>query len=479
VLVTVAVIVVGKSLAAVALVLVLRYSVHTALTVSASLAQVGEFSFILAGLGMSLGLLPKEGQSLILAGALISMALNPFVFSAIAPVQRWLQRHPRLAHRFEPEANPLAALPMSTEAKYLSNQVVLVGWGRVGKHIADTLSAAGIPFVVVESNREPVEALREQGIPAVWGDATTPGCWSGPRQGGGGAGHRDTGHRRGAQDGADQRALNPGVAASCAATTPGAERPGRRHRHVAAKATRRKRWCDTCRLRQGAGLKRGATALRRRHCDTVGSTSRPTDERPDRRRFQTFVAGVAAGAWPVARGAAAMPLFDAHIHYSHDAWDLVPPKQAVEILRNAGLRGALVSASNDEGTQMLIAEAPDLIVPELRPYRHRAEIGTWARDETVLRYLEERLGRFRYAGIGEFHLAVRTPICGAAPDGRAARQHGLLLHAHSDIDAIGACSANGPDACCGRTRLRPAGAGARGAAAPSASVVGPGVSRRP
>ena len=81
VLATVAVIVVGKSIAAVVLVLALRYPVKTALTVSASLAQVGEFSFILAGLGMTLGLLPKEGQSLILAGALISMALNPFVFA--------------------------------------------------------------------------------------------------------------------------------------------------------------------------------------------------------------------------------------------------------------------------------------------------------------------------------------------------------------------------------------------------------------
>ena len=147
---------------------------RTALVVAASLAQVGEFSFILAGLGMALGLLPKEGNSLILAGALISIALNPLVFSAVQPTLRWLQRHPKLANRLEHAANPLAELPMSTDAKYLAHQVVLVGWGRVGKLIAKALTEKGIPFVVAESNRESVEALRAKGIPAVWGDATEP-----------------------------------------------------------------------------------------------------------------------------------------------------------------------------------------------------------------------------------------------------------------------------------------------------------------
>ena len=174
VLATVAVIVLGKSLAAVVLVLVLRYPIKTALTVAASLAQVGEFSFILAGLGMTLGLLPKEGQSLILAGALISIALNPLVSRAADLVEHWLRRSPRLARRLEPAGDPLAELPTSTDAKYLANQVVLVGWGRVGKHIAETLQGAGIPYVVVESNREFVESLRERGGAAVWGDATEP-----------------------------------------------------------------------------------------------------------------------------------------------------------------------------------------------------------------------------------------------------------------------------------------------------------------
>ena len=174
VLATVAIIMLGKSLAAAVLVVALRYPVRTALTASASLAQIGEFSFILAGLGLSLGLLPREGQSLVVAGALISIALNPLAFSVVEPVQSWLQKRPRLARRLEPKEDPLAALPLSTEEKYLVNQVVLVGWGRVGKRIADSLTAEGVPFVVAEQNRDAVERLRSMGLVAVWGDATEP-----------------------------------------------------------------------------------------------------------------------------------------------------------------------------------------------------------------------------------------------------------------------------------------------------------------
>ncbi len=174
VLMTVAIIVLGKSLAAAVLVLLLRYPIKTALTVSASLAQIGEFSFILAGLGVSTGLLSKEGQSLILAGALISIALNSLLFSGVGLIQKWFMRNPRIALRLDPPQNPLREFPMSTDAKYLSNQVVLVGWGRVGKLIANSLTEQGIPFVVAEENRAFVEKLREVGIPAVWGDATEP-----------------------------------------------------------------------------------------------------------------------------------------------------------------------------------------------------------------------------------------------------------------------------------------------------------------
>ncbi|MFD0667026.1 cation:proton antiporter domain-containing protein [Ramlibacter sp. MAHUQ-53] len=174
VLLVVAIIVVGKSLAAAALVLLMKYPLNTALVVSASLAQIGEFSFILAGLGMGLGLLPEAGHSLVLAGALISMALNPLLFSAIGPAQRWLGERSQLARDLERRADPLAELPMSTDERFLAGQVVLVGHGRVGRVIAQVLREQGLPFVVVDDNREQVEALRRDGQAAVFGDAAQP-----------------------------------------------------------------------------------------------------------------------------------------------------------------------------------------------------------------------------------------------------------------------------------------------------------------
>ena len=167
----VAVIIVGKSVAAMALVLAFGYPLSTAFTVAASLGQIGEFSFILAGLGLSLGLLPKEGMSLVLAGALISIALNPFLFASLAPVNRWLVERSELARRLERRDDPYAELPMSTERKFLEGQVVLVGYGRVGRRIARALRERGIPYVVVERNRERVEDLRKRGTAAVSGDA--------------------------------------------------------------------------------------------------------------------------------------------------------------------------------------------------------------------------------------------------------------------------------------------------------------------
>ncbi|MGH6610990.1 MAG: cation:proton antiporter, partial [Burkholderiaceae bacterium] len=174
VLAVVAIIVFGKSIAAALLVLLLRYPLNTALTVSASLAQIGEFSFILAALGLSLGLLPPEGNSLIIAGALISIALNPFVFTAIQPLQNWLRARSELARRLDRTDDPLAALPDATEPKYLSQQVVVVGYGRVGRRICAALASKHIPYVVVEQNREIVESLRASGTAAVVGDAAEP-----------------------------------------------------------------------------------------------------------------------------------------------------------------------------------------------------------------------------------------------------------------------------------------------------------------
>jgi len=175
VITVVAIIMLSKTLAAVALVLAFRYPLNTALTVGASLAQIGEFSFILAGLGVSLGLLSLEGQSLILAGALISIALNSLLFASIEPAQAWIRKRSTLARRLEQRSDPLAELPMSVDQAHLTGQVVLVGYGRVGRRIAAALDEHRIPYVVAEQNRELVEKLRSRNIPAVSGNAAEPG----------------------------------------------------------------------------------------------------------------------------------------------------------------------------------------------------------------------------------------------------------------------------------------------------------------
>lgn len=165
------IIMLGKTLAAIALVLLFRYPLNTALTVGVSLAQIGEFSFILAGMGVALGLLPPQGQSLVLAGALVSIAANPALFAGVEPARRWILARSALARRLEQREDPLAALPMSTDQRVLQDQVVLVGYGRVGRRIAHSLDERRIPYVVVEQNREIVESLRRRGVPAVSGDA--------------------------------------------------------------------------------------------------------------------------------------------------------------------------------------------------------------------------------------------------------------------------------------------------------------------
>jgi predicted TIM-barrel fold metal-dependent hydrolase len=132
-----------------------------------------------------------------------------------------------------------------------------------------------------------------------------------------------------------------------------------------------------------------------------------------------------------------LPIFDAHLHYSHDAWELVPVEQAIAILRKSGLKRALISSAGDEGQQRLYRAAPDLVIPVLRPYRSRGETGTWFRDETVVPYLEKKLKENRYAAIGEYHIYgadVDLPVPRRMIE--LARKHKLFLHSHSDADAI-------------------------------------------
>lgn len=175
VLSVVAIIMIGKTIAAMALVLFFRYPLNTALTVGASLAQIGEFSFILAALGVSLNLLSLEGQNLILAGALISITLNSFVFSAIEPIQNWIRERSSLARLLERSGDPLAMLPDEVPQDYLRDQVVIVGHGEVGRRIARSLMDKDIKVVIAEENREIVEKLRGKGIAAVSGVATEAG----------------------------------------------------------------------------------------------------------------------------------------------------------------------------------------------------------------------------------------------------------------------------------------------------------------
>ena len=157
----------GKSIAALAIVLAFRYPLHTALVISASLAQVGEFSFILAALGVSLGLLPPEGQSLIVAGALLSISLNPAAFSVATRLTAWLGRRPGLLRILE-RPGPAAAEPPEAAVR---GHAIIAGYGRVGSTIGAALTSQGVAYVAIEADREHFERLRARGVPVLFGNA--------------------------------------------------------------------------------------------------------------------------------------------------------------------------------------------------------------------------------------------------------------------------------------------------------------------
>ncbi len=161
VLATLFVIVIGKSLAAFLIVLAFRHPLATALTISASLAQIGEFSFILADVGLGLGLIPKAARDLILAGAILSILLNPLAFAAIDMLRTRLDRKPP-----EGEADTAAAedaLPTTA----LDGHVVLIGHGRVGRIVAQALKDQGTAFLVIEDASPSVATLREKNIEVI------------------------------------------------------------------------------------------------------------------------------------------------------------------------------------------------------------------------------------------------------------------------------------------------------------------------
>lgn len=174
VLSTSAAILLGNGVVSAVLMVLLRHPLGASLRLGASLAQIGEFSFILAGLGVSLGVLTDEARSLILAGALCTIVLNPFVFWLVDKLDTLLARYPKLIDRLERQKAPRLVttdLWMATPAHH----AILIGYGRVGRTIGEALQRVGFPFIAIDQDRRVVEAMRSLGVTAVYGDATRPG----------------------------------------------------------------------------------------------------------------------------------------------------------------------------------------------------------------------------------------------------------------------------------------------------------------
>jgi CPA2 family monovalent cation:H+ antiporter-2 len=171
VIATVLIIVIGKSLAAFAIVRAFGYPMGTAFTISASLAQIGEFSFILAALGTSLDLLPAAGRDLILAGALLSIVLNPLFFTGLDRLKPWLEKkdkHHDVGAEAEPEEEEE---PIHVSA--LEGHTIVVGIGRVGKRLIDQLATGSAPLYVIDESDEEIKRLHARGIEGIAGSATT------------------------------------------------------------------------------------------------------------------------------------------------------------------------------------------------------------------------------------------------------------------------------------------------------------------
>jgi CPA2 family monovalent cation:H+ antiporter-2 len=173
ILATVLIILVGKSIAAYLVVRLFKHSRSAALMVTASLAQIGEFSFILANRSLELGLLPEAGRDLILAGAIITILLNPLLFALLDIYAARREKALAEATAAEPaeEETPMREPIRPTSLK---DHVVLIGHGRVGSFISADLSARKVPLFVIEDDEDGVEALKAMGIEALAGNAADP-----------------------------------------------------------------------------------------------------------------------------------------------------------------------------------------------------------------------------------------------------------------------------------------------------------------
>lgn len=161
-----ALIIVGKSVLTAITVFALPHPVHTALVVAAGRAHIGEFSFIIGQSGLALGLLSQDQYSLILAGAIVSITVNPLLFRSIAPIERWLKARPTLWRLLDRHGIVEPPRPSA-----MSDHVVIIGSGRVGRHIAEMLGRENIPRLVVESDPFIMSKLQARHIPVLYGDA--------------------------------------------------------------------------------------------------------------------------------------------------------------------------------------------------------------------------------------------------------------------------------------------------------------------
>lgn len=170
---TVAVVWLGNAVVASVCMVLLRHSLRASLRLGASLGQIGEFSFILAGLGVSMGVLSDEGRSLILAAALVTIMLNPLLFRAMGGFGNFVSAHPRWLDRLERQREP-RMMATDIHAAMRPDHAILIGYGRVGRTIGDALQRMGVPYIAIEGERRVVEAMRTIGVPAIYGNATVP-----------------------------------------------------------------------------------------------------------------------------------------------------------------------------------------------------------------------------------------------------------------------------------------------------------------
>jgi CPA2 family monovalent cation:H+ antiporter-2 len=168
-----AIVLIAKPLVALVFVWAMRHPPAVSLTVAIALAQIGEFSFILSTLGRDLGLLTPAATNTLVATSIVSIVLNPLLYQTIAPVERWLAARPALAARFS-RRRPATPATRKARAGEGRHHAVIVGFGPTGRTVVRLLRESGIAPAVIEMNIETVRALRDDGIDAVYGDATDP-----------------------------------------------------------------------------------------------------------------------------------------------------------------------------------------------------------------------------------------------------------------------------------------------------------------